>query len=171
MNFRGLAGGLLALGMTTLAGCNCPDADVAPVQFTLQFSTDTLGAGRGFRRAELQAAYVVRYKQNGFQGLIDTLHTARGPYNFNEDSLQFYYPGPGLPPQVHLPGHYYDFYEPAALARSFALHIGPDVFRLTDFDTQESTTGLVCPRTHFDHYYVVLNDQRIDVLGGYLLKR
>ena len=171
MSMRHFAGLLLALSTATLAGCNCPDADVAPVVFTLQFSTDTLGAGRGFRTAELRAAYLVRYKDNSFQQLADTIRVATNSYAFSDDSLQFYFPGPEFPPQTYLPFHYPDFYDRYALAQSLVLHIGPDAFRFSDFDMERSKTGLVCPETHLEHYFATLNGRRIDVRGGYLLTR
>lgn len=161
---------LLALSAILLAGCNCPDVDVAPVQFTLQFSTDTLGAGRGFRTTELRDSYLVRYEDNNFQNLVDTIRTYSEA--LPRDGYQLDFPGPGFPPQLYLPfyypGRYNNYY---VEAKSFALHIGPDVFQLNSFDLQQSQRGFRCPVTHVDHYYAVINGQRIDARGGYLLTR
>lgn len=165
---------LLALSTALPAGCNCPDADVAPLQFTLQFSTDTLGAGHGFRTAEIRDSYLVRYKDNQFRELADTLRAVvRTSYSYFDDSLRIYYPAPGLPPQFSLPSSYHDFYAASGYgsAKSFVLRVGPSVFRLNDFKIDERTTGLLCPQTHQDHYFAALNGQRIDARGGYLLTR
>lgn len=165
MTIRCFAGSLLALSTALLVGCNCPDYDLAPVQFTLKFNTDTLGASRGFRTAELRESYLVRYEDNNFLTLVDTVRA------FSEtlprDGFQLYFPGPGFPPQLYLPSSYPNRYNTGyQTVQSFSLHVGSAIFRLNSFDLQQSKHGLYCPETHVDHYFATLNGQRIDARGG-----
>jgi len=170
MNVRYTTGLLLALGAATLAGCSCPDYDVVPVQFTLQFSTDTLGAGRGFRTAELRECYLVRYEDNNFLSLIDTVRTYSE--TLPRDGFQLYLIGPGVPPYLHLPSLYPNRYNNGyEHAQSFALHVGPDVFRINSFDLRQSEHGFRCPVTRVDHYFATIEGQRVDGHEGYLLTR
>jgi hypothetical protein len=67
---------LLGLGACGLTGCNlrpCASSDTGPPPFGLAFSTDTLGAGTGFRKAEALSAYLVRYQGVAFTQPVDTL--------------------------------------------------------------------------------------------------
>jgi hypothetical protein len=66
-----LAGGLVAAG----TGCrkNCYPAETGPPPFGMAFSTDTLGTGAGFHKAEAFSAYLVRYRGPDFSQPQDTL--------------------------------------------------------------------------------------------------
>ncbi|MEJ7664034.1 MAG: hypothetical protein WKG07_33140 [Hymenobacter sp.] len=73
--------GLLALAAgLAFGGCkkSSPDAPCplylpSPLPFGLAFSTDTLGAGKGFRKAEAFSAYLVRYRDTSLTQPLDTL--------------------------------------------------------------------------------------------------
>ena len=171
MSARYAAGLLLALSTTALVGCSCPDYDVMPVHFTLQFKIDTLGT-TGFRWQEVEAAYLVRYEDNNFQQLVDTLHASTSGSTFTEDSLQLHYRGPDAAPLFYLQTAYLNRYKTQYLPlKSFALHVGPDVFRITNLDLQQSEHGFRCPVSQVDHYFATINGQRIDARDGYLLTR
>lgn len=171
MNVRYSIGLVLALSTATLAGCSCPDYDVAPVHFTLQFKIDTLGT-HGFRWQELEQLYLVRYADNNFQELVDTLHASTSGSSFTEDSLQLQYLGTDTPPRFYLQTAYLNRLQGKYLRlESFVLHIGPDVFRITDLDLQQSEHGLRCPVSRVDHYFATINGRRIDARDGYLLTR
>lgn len=69
----------LAAGLA-LGGCKksspeapCPLALTGPLPLGLAFSTDTVGTGLGFRKAEAFSAYLVRYKGPGQTEPLDTL--------------------------------------------------------------------------------------------------
>jgi hypothetical protein len=68
--------GLLALAAGSLTSCNlhpCSSSETGPPPFGIAFSTDTLGTGTGFRKAEALSAYLVRYKGVDFSQPLDTL--------------------------------------------------------------------------------------------------
>ena len=62
----------LVAGMA-VSGCECDKNSPPPPQFQLAFSPDTLGAGLGFRRAEVRSAYLIRYRTPDYQQPADTL--------------------------------------------------------------------------------------------------
>jgi len=70
---------LLGLAASSLAGCNlrpCASANAGPPLLGLVFSTDTLGTGPGFRKAEALSAYLVRYRGADFSLPLDTLRAS-----------------------------------------------------------------------------------------------
>ncbi|WP_223650523.1 hypothetical protein [Hymenobacter psoromatis] len=71
---------LFLLAGLSFAGCKksspnspCPLALTGPLPFGLAFSTDTLGTGTGFRKAEAFSAYLVRYRGTNLTEPLDTL--------------------------------------------------------------------------------------------------
>jgi hypothetical protein len=165
MTIRAISGLLLA-GGALLGSCNCPEAETGPVPFVLQFSTDTLNAGRGFRRAELQAAYLVRYDDAAFIYPVDTLRFVTKSQN--EPGILLYYPTAFSAPQAYLPyyidnGNHY--------AQGFKLQLPGVTYYISNLELQMSDSKGFCEQSHTDHYYATVNGQRVDARGGYLLTR
>ncbi len=154
---------LLVLSVGSLTGCNlqhCNPSELGPVPFGLAFSTDTLGAGTGFRKAEGFTAYLVRYQGVDFSQPLDTLRA--------NDRLKsptaFYYvdrtlfcnflaaPGPGGPRSYRLE-------VPAARKR---YDISDIVLEYGGVDN--------CTRT-IARLDALLNGQRVDARRGYVLTK
>ena len=76
------AGGLVLAALLG-AGCRrCGASESGPAQYGLAFSTDTLGVGKGFRRAEVATAYLVRYTNADYTQPLDTVRALQKPGNF-----------------------------------------------------------------------------------------
>jgi hypothetical protein len=76
----------LLLISTLLAASSCQQkcglAETGPPLLGIAFSTDTLGAGTGFHKAEALSAYLVRYKNADLSQPLDTVRTSQRPGNF-----------------------------------------------------------------------------------------
>ncbi len=157
-----LSPALLALGtLLAASGCgqhqDCPVAMTSPPMLGLTFSTDTLGGGSGFRKAEALSAYLVRYKNADFSQPLDTVRTGKVGGNF-------YYTGRTL--FCSLPAS-----TGTTDPRSYRLEV-PAVSRrydITDIIVQyDGTAECTSSLSRLD---ALLNGQRIDARRGYVLTK
>ncbi len=71
--------GLIFVG----GGCRkCLPNEAGPPSVGFAFSTDTVGTGLGFRKAEALSAYLVRYAGPDLSRPLDTVRTGQMPGNF-----------------------------------------------------------------------------------------
>ncbi|QKG57172.1 hypothetical protein GKZ68_11355 [Hymenobacter sp. BRD128] len=143
-----------------LAGCNlrpCNPADPGPQPFGIAFSTDTLGAGKGFRKAEAFSAYLVRYRGADFSQPLDTLRANDRP----KSPMLFYYVDRTLFCNFPAVGGPSD-------PRSYRLEV-PAAKRRYDISDIVLTYGGVdnCTRT-ITRFDALINGQRVDTRQGYV---
>ena len=150
---------LLAL----VAACDCPKADPPPPVFSLAFSADTANAsGRGFRRAEVRSAYLVRYATADFRQLLDTLRQRR-PRFIDEQTLDIgYYPGQPLRFYLN------DRISNSVFARSFVLVLPAAARRysITNLVIAQEVGSGRCPDTRTTRNEATVNGQVLSALGA-----
>lgn len=152
-------------GLLALAGCDCPKADLAPPQFMLAFSTDTLASGGlGFRRAEVRSAYLVRYAGPAWQQPVDTLRAPTLRSGTSPVLAIYYYRADNPhPPQFALP----DYVSQNVFARSFRLVV-PAASRRYDIANlvlEQAAGRGRCPLTYTTRNEATVNGQRHDALN------
>ena len=131
------------------AGCRqCGASETGPARFGVVFSTDTLGAGKGFRRAEVATAYLVRYTSANFTQPIDTARALpTGNYFYYVDHRWFC----NFPVTGSEPPRSYRLEMPAASRR---YDIADIVLQYGDVEN--------CSRT-ISRLDALINGQRVDV--------
>ena len=141
------------------AGCKkCAPSDPGPLPFGLVFSTDTLGTGLGFHKAEALSAYLVRYRGTDFSEPVDTLRA--------QDKV---------PKAFYYVDHKLFCVIPAATGptdpRSFRLEV-PAVKRRYDITDIVLQYGGIsdCTRS-IDRLDALVNGQRVDARQNYTLTR
>lgn len=154
---------VLALSLVAAGtGCrkDCYMADTGPPQFGLAFSTDTLGTGGGFRKAEAFSAYLVRYRGADFSQPQDTLwakNQRQGPnvFYYVDRTMFCNFPAVGgaTDPQS------YRLEVPAARKRYDISAIALEYGGTTD-----------CSRT-IARLDALINGQRVDARRGYTLTK
>jgi hypothetical protein len=155
--------GLLGVAACSLTGCNlhpCYSSESGPPPFGMAFSTDTLGAGTGFRKAEAFSAYLVRYRGSDFSQPIDTLRAndrAKAPtaFYYVDRTLFCNFPAVGGPTDP----------------RSYRLEVPAAKKRYDISDIVLEYGGVDdCTRT-VARLDAQLNGQRIDARRGYVLTK
>jgi hypothetical protein len=154
---------LLALGFCGFTSCNlnhCAPAETGPQPFGLAFSTDTLGAGTGFRKAEAFSAYLVRYRAADFSQPLDTLRATdrtKAPivFYYVDRTLFCNFPAVGGPSDPH----------------SYRLEV-PAVKKRYDISDIVLEYGGIddCTRT-LARLDALLNGQRVDARRGFVLTK
>jgi len=155
-----LAGSLAALaglGSGCRSKCDGRMNSMPPPAFGLVFSTDTLGAGKGFRKAEVLSAYAVRYAGADLTEPLDTVRA-------NQRGNVFYYVDRTLfcnfPINSLATGpHSYRVEVPAAQRR----------YDVKDIVLQYG--GVSDCTTSLDRLDALLNGQRVDARRGYVLTK
>lgn len=151
---------LLAVAASqALSSCKkCAPSEPGPLPFGLVFSTDTLGAGLGFRRAEAFSAYLVRYRGTNLSEPLDTLRPQ------DKVPAAFYYVDKTL---------FCNFPASAGATdpRSYRLEV-PAAKRRYDITDIVLQYGGVsdCTRS-IDRLDALLNGQRVDARRGYVLTK
>lgn len=154
---------LLGLAAGSLTGCNlhpCYPADTGPPPFGIAFSTDTLGAGAGFRKAEAFSAYLVRYRGADFSQPLDTLRASdryKAPtvFYYVDRTLFCNFPAVGGPSDP----------------RSYRLEVPAAKKRYDISDITLEYGGVDnCTRT-ISRLDALLNGQRVDARRGYVLTK
>jgi hypothetical protein len=135
----------------------CALAETGPPRLGFAFSTDTLAAGTGFRKAEALSAYLVRYKNADLSQPIDTVRTGQRPGNFYyvDRTLFCNLPasaGPSDPLSYRLE-------VPAATRR----------YDITDIGLQYDGTA-ECSRS-ISRLDALVNGQRVDARRGFVLTK
>jgi len=150
---------LLAGTLLAASSCRqeCGQAETGPPLLGFAFSTDTLAAGTGFRKAEAFSAYLVRYKKADFSQPIDTVRTGQRPGNFYYVDRTLFCnfpasPGPADPLSYRLE-------VPAATRR----------YDITDIGLQYDGTA-DCSRS-ISRLDALVNGQRVDMRRGYVLTK
>jgi hypothetical protein len=150
---------LLAGALLVASGCRreCALAETGPPLLGFAFSTDTLAAGKGFRKAEALSAYLVRYKDADLSQPLDTVRAGQRPGNFYyvDRTLFCNFPastGPTDPRSYRLE-------VPAATRR----------YDITDIGLQYDGTA-DCSRS-ISRLDALVNGQRVDARRGYVLTK
>ncbi|GAA4507469.1 hypothetical protein GCM10023172_38130 [Hymenobacter ginsengisoli] len=152
--------GWLGLAACSLTSCNlhpCYPNDPGPQPFGVAFSTDTLGTGKGFRKAEAFSAYLVRYRGADFSQPLDTLRASDRPklpmvFYYVDRTLFCNFPAVGSPSDPHS----YRLEVPASQKR---YDISDIVLEYGGVDNCTRTIG------RFD---ALINGQRVDTRRGYV---
>ena len=154
---------VLALGLVAAgAGCrkDCYLAATAPQSFGMAFSTDTLGAGVGFRKAEAFSAYLVRYRGANFSQPQDTLWAK----NQRQVPTAFYYVDRTMFCNFPAIGSATD-------PRSYRLVVPAASKRYDVSDIVLEYGGTTdCSRT-LNRLDALINGQRVDARRGYTLTK
>jgi hypothetical protein len=151
---------LLISALLAASSCHrkeCGPAETGPPSLGFAFSTDTLAAGAGFRKAEALSAYLVRYKKADLSQPLDTVRTSQRPGNFYylDRTLFCNFPasaGPADPLSYRL--------EVPAVKRRYDI---------TDIVLQYDGTD-DCSRT-ISRLDALVNGQRVDARRGFVLTK
>jgi len=149
-----LIGTLLA---TSSCNQKCGLAETGPPLLGFAFSTDTLAAGKGFRKAEAFSAYLVRYKNADLTQPLDTVRTTQRPGNFYyvDRTLFCNFPASAGPSDPHS----YRLEVPGAARR----------YDITDIGLQYDAVGS-CSNT-ISRLDALVNGQRVDARRGFVLTK
>lgn len=151
---------LLLVG-TLLAASSCRQqcglSETGPPFLGFVFSTDTVAAGTGFRKAEALSAYLVRYKNADLSQPIDTVRTNSRPSNFYYVDRRLFcnLPASAGPTDPHS----YRLEVPAVQRRYDITDI---VLQYGDIDD--------CSRS-ISRLDALVNGQRVDVRQGFVLTK
>lgn len=150
-----LVGTLLAASSCRRQQCEL--AATGPPLLGFAFSTDTLAAGKGFRKAEALSAYLVRYKNADLSQPLDTVRTSQRPGSF-------YYVDRTL--FCNLPAS-----AGPADPRSYRLEVPAATRRydITDIGLQYDGTA-ECSRS-ISRLDALVNGQRVDARRGFVLTK
>jgi hypothetical protein len=150
---------LLIIMLLAASSCQqkCGLAETGPPLLGIAFSTDTLGAGTGFRKAEALSAYLVRYKNADLSQPLDTVRTSQRPGNFYyvDRTLFCNFPASAGPADPHS----YRLEVPAATRR----------YDITDIGLQYDGAA-ACSRS-ISRLDALVNGQRVDARRGYVLTK
>ena len=143
----------------TLSSCKkCAPSETGPPPFGLAFSTDTLGAGLGFHKAEAFSAYLVRYRGTNLSEPLDTLRPQdKVPAAFSYVGKTLFCNFPASAGATD--PHGYRLEVPAVKRR----------YDITDIVLQYGGVS-DCTRS-IDRLDALLNGQRVDARRGYVLTR
>ena len=152
-----LVGSLATLSMLG-SGCNkCTGQmnSMPPPVLGFVFSTDTLGTGKGFRKAEALSAYAVRYAGQDLTEPLDTVRATQrsGSFYYVDRTLFCNFPINNLATGAHS----YRVEVPAAQRR----------YDIKDIVLQYG--GVSDCTTSIDRLDALLNGQRVDARRGYPL--
>jgi hypothetical protein len=148
----------LAAGLA-FGGCKkCAPNATGPLPFGLALSTDTLGTGKGFRKAEAFSAYLVRYRGADLTQPLDTLRPqAVVPRNFYyvDRTMFCNFPAASNPDGPHS----YRLAVPAA-QRSYDIA-----------DIVLEYGGITDCTQNVNRLDALLNGQRVDARRGYVITK
>ena len=151
----------LLLASTLLAASSCRQpcamAETGPPLLGFVFSTDTVGTGTGFHKAEALSAYLVRYKKADLSQPIDTVRTNSRPGNFYYVDRKLFCNFPASAGDSD--PHSYRLQVPAVQRR----------YDITDINLQYDGTA-DCSRS-ISRLDALVNGERVDARRGFVLTK